>query len=236
MYPTHTCYQYRDKWYRRLNLQRSQSHGESHCQSLNGTLAPIRSPDHLRFLSAISSPDKTWIGGQRVVGSDPIQFRFADPDVSPIDQYNPGWAFNQPGDLRQACIVIDRRSTMGNLESMACDNDFDFICEFSNANECEGDSLEVTDDNGSLRTFTMPYPPECPEMERAINITQHLPEAEDLKSNDVICEFGAPVFHEELYCCVDCFNHSFLLSNGSIRPSSCIPILLLTLLTLWLIF
>jgi len=232
VYPPHTCYQYANRWYRRFGIQRSQFHAQAFCRTLNGTLAPIRSENHLRFLSAISSADRSWIGGQRIVGSDPIKFQFEDPDIQEIDQYHTGWAINQPGELRQMCMTIDRRSTSGNLESSSCENVFDFICEFPDDLGCEGDTLRVTERNGHLRTFSMPYPPECPQMEGVMNENIPANEANELRSVDVICDFGPPVFHEELYCCGDCFNHSFPTSAAPNRPSPDITLLVFILMTL----
>ena len=203
----------------------SQYHAKAFCEEMNGSLAPIRSTEHLHFLSAIASADKSWIGGTRLLGVDPIRFVFDDPAIPAIDQYHDGWATKHPGDSRETCMTIDHRSTSKNLESMKCDDYFDFICEFTDVKsaDCDGDSLKVADLGGKRRTFKMPDPIECPQMQRALSDHQPVEAASDLASSDVICDFGPPVYHEDLYCCEDCQlhnnTHHVLSSSNAIKPT-----------------
>ena len=209
VYPQSTCYRYQKRQYRNFDdVHRNQEHAEATCRQHNGTLAPIRSREHLRFLSAIASADGSWIGGRRVVGVDPIEYRFDDPEVPSVDQYFDGWAPRHPRDLRQMCITIDNRGVSGNLMSTLCEKPFDFICEFplDVTDLCEGEVIDVTREDGTLKTFQMPHPEECPQLEKALLDAETVAEAEDLLSNNVVCDFGPPIFHEELYCCTDCHN------------------------------
>lgn len=230
MYHKATCYKYQKWYYRRYAEKDNQANAQVFCEKRRGNLSPIRSDQHLRFLSAIASQDRTWIGGHRKVGSEPIKFTFKGPNTNSINQYHPGWAVKHPGELRQKCISIDRRGTMGNLESRLCDNVFDFICELPDDSDCGNNVLEVTDDEDKLMDFKVPAGTSSSEYERVVNDIQPIDKAYELLSEQVICPFGPPVYHEELYCC--CSNNTST-NSASNASSNFLPI---SLKLIWFVY
>ncbi|GMH38630.1 hypothetical protein BSKO_06514 [Bryopsis sp. KO-2023] len=230
--PKKKCYEFRRRWYQRVDDRSGWSSAKTTCKEKGGKLVSIRSDQHLSFIASLSSPRGSWVGGRWVsfrteTFEDAMMLSWEDEKTDPLSETSDYWARNIETSSKGDCAWIDPRADKRNMELAGCDLDLTFICEFeSKPKFCEGSVGKVDPDS----FFEVPPLSQCRDEEDVLGRLRPIIEAESIKPSQALCSLGEKKKFSDLVCCEDCSDAS--LANNGYSFSTSFVVVVIALLSL----
>ncbi|GMH38632.1 hypothetical protein BSKO_06516 [Bryopsis sp. KO-2023] len=198
--PKKKCYEFRRRWYQRVDDKSSWYAAKTTCKEKGGKLVSIRSDQHLSFIASLSSPEGSWVGGRT---SSEREFSWEAELVAPLSSISDYWARSPAFLSRDSCAKIDPRGVKRNMLLSACDDWTSFICEFeSKPKFCKRSVGKVDPDS----FFEVPPLSQCRDEEDFLGRLRPLPQAESITPAQALCPLGKRKRFEDLVCCEGCSN------------------------------
>lgn len=170
------CHKSGSKYYKVFSQGTDWNTASQNCIDDGGLLATANNEEELGFVASLSSTDGSWLGLSYINGA----YRWENRTAKNVGYRSSYWGIGQPSN--GYCITVDNRGKIGNLATNDCDNYFSYVCEYQSKGSCKAGVAKVPNKG----YYSIP-PLESCSVEEVREVTLPVPEAADLRSNQVVC-------------------------------------------------
>ena len=191
---TPACVKREGVYYKMFRTRVAWKEAASNCRNDSGVLVSGQSAEDLAFLAGMASADGTWIGARRM--SKNQRFRWSElPKRDPvaIDIQDKAIGVND------ACVRIDNRGAVENLEAVPCQRELSYICAYQSQDHCPK-TIPIP----KRGYFTMPLLNACQKEEEALFDASTMSTVSVASSSQLWCSLDNGPRDLRRLCCQRC--------------------------------
>ena len=191
---TPACLKREGIYYKMFRTRVTWNEAASSCRNDSGVLVSGHSAEDLEFLAGMASADGTWIGGRRT--SKNQRFRWsAAPKRDPVEFDIQDKAIG----VGDACVRIDNRGAVGNLEAVPCRRELSYICAYQSQDHCSK-TIPIP----KRGYFTIPLLNACQREEEALFDASTMSSVSVASSSQLWCSLDNGPRDLRSLCCQRC--------------------------------